>query len=40
MAHGNARTTLYARKLIVARVLAGHRPAEVAKQLAVGRQTV
>ena len=26
MAHANARTTVYARKLIVARVLAGHRP--------------
>lgn len=40
MAHANARTTLYARKLIVARVLAGHRPGEVAKQLGVSRQTV
>lgn len=40
MAHANARTTLYARKLIVTRVLAGHRPGEVAKQLGVSRQTV
>ncbi len=40
MAHANARTTVYARKLIVARVLAGHRPGEVAKQLGVSRQTV
>jgi transposase len=36
----NARTSVYARKLIVARVLAGHRPGEVAKQLGVSRQTV
>ncbi|WP_448616802.1 IS481 family transposase [Modestobacter sp. URMC 112] len=40
MAHANARTTVYARKLIVDRVLAGHRPGEVAKQLAISRQTV
>ena len=40
MAHANARTTLYARKLIVARVRAGHRPGEVAKQLGVSRATV
>ena len=40
MAHANARTTLYARKLIVDRVRAGHRPGEVAKQLGVSRQTV
>ncbi len=40
MAHANARTTVYARKLIVDRVLAGHRPGEVAKQLGVSRQTV
>lgn len=40
MAHANARTTVYARKLIVARVMAGHRPGEVAKQLGVSRQTV
>ena len=40
MAHANARTTVYARKLIVDRVRAGHRPGEVAKQLGVSRQTV
>jgi transposase InsO family protein len=40
VSHANARTTLYARKLLVDRVRAGHRPAEVAKQLGVSRQTV
>jgi transposase InsO family protein len=40
VAHANARTTLYARKLIVARVQAGHRPGEVARQLGISRQTV
>jgi len=40
VAHANARTTVYARKLIVFRVLAGHRPGEVAKQLGISRQTV
>jgi transposase InsO family protein len=40
VAHASARTTVYARKLIVARVRAGHRPGEVAKQLGVSRQTV
>jgi transposase InsO family protein len=40
VAHANARTTVYARRLIVARVLAGHRPGEVAKQLGISRQTV
>jgi transposase len=40
VAHANARTTVYARNLIVARVVAGHRPGEVAKQLGVSRQTV
>jgi transposase InsO family protein len=40
VAHANARTTVYARKLIVARVQAGHRPGEVAKQLGISRQTV
>jgi transposase InsO family protein len=38
--HANARTTVYARKLIVDRVHAGHRPGEVAKQLGISRQTV
>ena len=40
MAHANARTTVYARRLIVDRVRAGHRPGEVAKQLGISRQTV
>jgi transposase len=40
VAHANARTTVYARRLIVSRVLAGHRPGEVAKQLGVSRATV
>jgi transposase-like protein len=40
VAHADARTTVYARKLIVARVLAGHRPGEVAEQLGISRQTV
>ena len=40
MAHANARTTVFARKLIVDRVRAGHRPGEVAKQLGVSRETV
>ena len=40
MAHANARTTVFARKLIVDRVRAGHRPGEVAKQLGISRQTV
>jgi transposase InsO family protein len=40
VAHANARTTVFARKLIVDRVRAGHRPGEVAKQLGVSRQTV
>jgi transposase-like protein len=39
-AHADARTTVFARKLIVDCVLAGHRPGEVAKQLGVSRQTV
>jgi transposase len=40
VAHANARTTIYARQLIVARVLAGHRPGEVATQLGISQQTV
>ncbi len=40
VSHANARTTMYARKLLVDRVLAGHRPCEVAKLLGVSRQTV
>jgi transposase len=40
VAHADARTTVYARKLIVDRVLAGHRPGVVAEQPGVSRQTV
>lgn len=40
MSHANARTTVFARRLAVERVAAGHRPGEVAKQLGVSRQTV
>ena len=40
MGHANARTTVFARRLLVDRVLAGHRPGEVAKQLGISRQTV
>ena len=40
MAHGNARLTVHGRLLLVRRVLAGHKPGEVAKQLGVSRQTV
>lgn len=40
MAHANARLTQRGRKLLVDRVLAGHKPGEVAKQLGVSRPTV
>jgi transposase InsO family protein len=40
MAHANARTNLYARKLMVERVAAGWPPAHVAEQLGVSRATV
>jgi transposase InsO family protein len=40
MAHANARTNLYARKLMVARVAAGWPAAHVAQQLGVSRATV
>lgn len=40
MAHANARLTPYARLLAARRVEQGHKPAEVAKQLGVSRQTV
>jgi transposase InsO family protein len=40
MAHANARLTVHGRLLLVRRVLAGHKPGEVAKQLGVSRQTV
>jgi transposase len=40
MAHANARTNLFARRLIVERVAAGWPPARVAEQLGVSRATV
>jgi transposase InsO family protein len=40
MAHANARTNLFARRLIVERVAAGWPPAQVAEQLGVSRATV
>lgn len=40
MAHANARTTLFARRLIVARVAVGWPAARVAEQLGVSRATV
>ena len=40
MSHANARLNEYGRNLIVQRVLAGHKPGEVAKQAGVSRQTV
>ncbi len=40
MAHANARLTVHGRLLLVSRVLSGHKPGEVAKQLGVSRQTV
>lgn len=40
MAHANARTNLFARKLIVERVAAGWPAAQVAEQLGVSRATV
>jgi hypothetical protein len=40
MAHRNARTTLYARSLIVQRHAAGTRPAIIAEQLGISRATV
>lgn len=40
MAHAKARLTPYARLLAARRVEQGHKPAEVAKQLGVSRQTV
>jgi len=38
VSHANAPLTLFGRKLLVDRVVAGHKPAEVAKQLGVSRQ--
>lgn len=40
MSHANARLNEYGRRLCAERVAAGHKPAEVAKQLGVSRQTV
>ena len=40
MAHANARTNLFARRLIVERVAAGWPPARVAEQLGISRATV
>jgi transposase InsO family protein/transposase len=40
VSHANARLNEYGRNLIAERVLAGHKPGEVAKQLGVSRQTV
>lgn len=40
MVHANARTNLYARRLMVDRVVAGWPPARVAEQLGVSRATV
>jgi transposase InsO family protein len=40
VAHANARLTIHGRFLLVRRVLSGHKPGEVAKQLGVSRQTV
>ncbi len=40
MGHANARLTVHGRLLLVRRVLSGHKPGEVAKQLGVSRQTV
>ena len=39
MAHANARLTVHGRALLVERVLAGHRPADVAHQLGCSRAT-
>src|SRR5881398_1958638 len=40
VAHANARTNLFARRLIVQRVAAGWPPAHVAEQFGVSRATV
>lgn len=40
MSHGNARLNVFGRRTLVERVLAGHKPGEVAKQLNVSRTTV
>ncbi len=40
MSHANARLNVFGRRTLVERVLAGHKPGEVAKQLNVSRATV
>lgn len=40
MSHANARTNVFARRLIVERVAAGWPPAHVAEQLGISRETV
>ena len=40
MSHANARLNVFGRRTLVDRVLAGHKPGEVAKQLNVSRTTV
>jgi transposase InsO family protein len=40
VAHANARLNVFGRRTLVERVLAGHKPGEVAKQLNVSRATV
>lgn len=40
MAHRNARTTVYARRLIIERRLAGWPAARIAEQLGISRATV
>ena len=40
MSHANARTNVFARRLIVERVAAGWPPAHVAEQLGISRATV
>jgi transposase-like protein len=40
VAHANARLTVYGRALLVERVCAGHRPADVAHQMGCSRATV
>lgn len=39
MAHANARLTVHGRALLVERILAGHRPADVAHQMGCSRAT-
>jgi transposase InsO family protein len=39
VAHANARLTVHGRRLLVERILAGHRPADVAHQLGCSRAT-